>query len=311
MTYTQPFIGVDWGTSRMRAMLIDGESIDNTKVVYGAGIGQIKRSIEEVLFEAIHPLVTQWGKVDVMMAGMVGSNIGWRTVPYLACPAQLATLGDNSDKFDAQGHQISILPGVSCMNAMGAPDVMRGEELQLYGWLKTNPQLQQSERLFCLPGTHTKWARMVDDRLESFNTALTGELFAILQQHSILIPKNRLSDKSPFDLESFNHGLQFVKRHPDSLLHTLFSTRSILLNNPQSFADPSSYLSGLLIGSDVQNALKIYQKHDAIVELIGDELLCEKYGYALAAFGIPYRISDGMNAIYSGFFALSCGVAVC
>lgn len=302
----RPFVGVDWGTSRMRAMLIEdgGRAPDREHVIYGEGIAKLTSPIADVLLAAIEPWTDRLGQLDIVMAGMVGSNIGWRETRYLACPAHLRELPELAERFEQCGHRMAILPGLSCTNPMGQHDVMRGEELQMLGWLAANPGVSQDDRLFCLPGTHTKWCRMKDGRLESFDTSLTGELFALLKEHSILVGKDDVIFAKPFELETFHKGVEVTLSHPSALLHSLFSTRTRKLHLGDGAGDGPSYLSGLLIGSCVQNAFDLYGVPESGVELVGDPSLCRKYAHAIERMGQSCRILDGVDAVYAGFLAL-------
>lgn len=304
--YSKPYVGVDWGTSRMRAMLIEeGVSApDRDHIVYGAGIARLDRPIADVLLDAIEPWSNRLGKLDIVMAGMVGSNIGWRETQYLECPTVLEELVEHAEWFEQCGHRMSILPGLRCRNAMGQPDLMRGEELQMLGWAARNAELSQADRLFCLPGTHTKWCKMSESRLETFDTSLTGELFALLKEHSILVAKTDVIFAKPFDEGSFMAGVDLILTQPNALLHSLFSTRTRALTDPQGAGDAPSYLSGLLLGSCVQNAFNLYGAPAKGVELIGDPSLCRKYALAIERIGHSSRTLDGIDAIHSGFLAL-------
>lgn len=304
--HTRPYVGVDWGTSRMRAMLIEeeGQAPDRDHVVYGDGIAKLDRPIADVLLSAIEPWTDKHGKLDIVMAGMVGSNIGWRETRYLPCPASLADLTDQAERFEQCGHRMAILPGVRCTNPMGQPDLMRGEELQMLGWLAANAGVSQADRLYCLPGTHTKWCRMDGGRLEYFNTSLTGELFAMLKEHSILVPKDDVIFAKPFEKDTFLKGVDVILDQPSALLHSLFSTRTRKLVQGEAAGDGPSYLSGLLIGSCVQNAFDLYGIPAAGVELVGDPSLCRKYAHAIERMGQSCRILDGVDAVHAGFLAL-------
>ncbi len=306
MSSDQLFIGVDWGTSRMRAMLCshDRSAPSSDEVVFGDGISKLTKSPEDTLFEAITPWIEQYGKLDIVLAGMVGSNIGWKTTPYLPCPAQLSNLPNLAEVFEVQGHKVTILPGAKGTNAMGQPDLMRGEELQILGWMARHPNISHEDRLICLPGTHTKWARLHDGQLESFATSLTGELFAILKDHSILVPSPDSQPQTGFQNASFLKGAKLAAQQPNGLLHILFSTRTRLISNPDELGDPASYLSGLLIGSDVKTAIDNCAKPNVIVEVIGAPALGDKYALAIENLGHTCNFTDGNDAIYSGFLAV-------
>ena len=304
--YDRPYVGVDWGTSRMRAMLIEDGS-DGPKpeqLVFGEGISKLTQPIAEVLLSAIEPWTATMGPLPIVMAGMVGSNIGWRETAYLTCPVDLKELAAGAEKFEQCGHSMAILPGVRCTNTMGQPDLMRGEELQLLGWVAQQADVAQADRLFCLPGTHTKWCRIDGGHLNDFNTSLTGELFALLKEHSILVGKGDVIFAQPFDERSFLNGVDIIFNQPSALLHSLFSTRTRKLTLGDEAGDGPSYLSGLLIGSCVQNAFDIYNVPAGGVELIGDKSLCRKYALAIGHLGHASNILDGVEAIHAGFRAL-------
>lgn len=304
-----PFIGVDWGTSRMRAMFCDaGQSmIDSADIVGGDGISKLDRPAAEALFEAVAPWVQRNGKLDIVLAGMVGANIGWRPTPYLACPLDLRNLPNAAVSFTENGHAISILPGVSCENAFGQPDLMRGEELQVLGWLSQHPDANSGERLLCLPGTHTKWVCLRDGRIESFTTSLTGELYALLYERSVLVPPEDRQAPEPFQADSFLKGVDLANRERASLIHALFSTRSKSIIRDDGPHDSGSYLSGILIGSDVGLAATLPVSDVGAVEIIGDEQLANKFALALRHIDCDCRVSDGIEMVYAGFVALASG----
>ncbi len=305
--YTRPFVGVDWGTSSMRAMLCtpDQTALNRSDLVYGLGISKLTRPIGDELLEKIAPWEVRFGPMEIVMAGMVGSNIGWHNTGYVNCPAPLADLMSYAKTFSYHGRRISILPGARCENQMGEADVMRGEELQLLGWIANNRRACQQDLLFCLPGTHCKWAIMKNGRLETFTTALAGELFDLLTRHSVLVPKYNESYSKPFVRDSFLRGVDFISRHPDSLLRALFSTRSRSIVDNADIGDSASYLSGLLIGSDINAAVSNSMKRYSTIEIIGERSLCEKYAEAMAMLGQNCRVSDGLDSIYAGFMSLN------
>jgi 2-dehydro-3-deoxygalactonokinase len=145
---------------------------------------------------------------------------------------------------------------------------------------------------------------MKDGRLETFTTSLTGEVFAILQKHSVLVPDYRESNQKPFDLDSFLRGVDLIFDHPVSLLQALFSTRSRWISSTGDLGDPSSYLSGILIGSDINAALSNGGHSHSTVEIIGEPSLCKKYADAMLRIGRKFRITDGVLSSYSGFRSL-------
>lgn len=153
MTDTSIFIAGDWGTTNLRLSLCDASMVLDRRD--GPGIAELRASPESTLFELIEPWVRARGQIPVVFAGIGGSRNGWREAPYAPCPADTAALQHSILRFVARGHEIAIVPGVSCTNPRGAPDVMRGEETQIIGAIARDPQLASGRHVIALPGTHT------------------------------------------------------------------------------------------------------------------------------------------------------------
>src|SRR5262249_39761769 len=138
----------------------------------------------------VRGLIGEWlgtyGPLPLVLCGMAGSRNGWKEAAYIPCPAGSDALRASLLRFHDGELAVSIVPGGSCTNRLGAPDVMRGEETQIAGALALRPDLAEGRHLLCLPGTHTKWAYVENGRLSDFLTAMTGELFALLRDHSML-----------------------------------------------------------------------------------------------------------------------------
>jgi len=309
MNIEPPFVAVDWGTSKMRAMLCSSDSLKwaSVQMITGEGIGKLERSVPETLFDAIDPWIKDFGKLDILLGGMVGSNIGWRMTPYVPCPLKLSDIVSNLDTFEDRGHRVAIVPGVSCINRLGQPDVMRGEEVQIIGWLQRRMATSDDEQLLCLPGTHTKWVQMTNGRMASFTTSVTGEAYSVFRDHSVLVATANSGNRPPTDSESFAAGVSVAIEHGDDLLQLLFSTRSRALLQNDICVDASSYLSGLLVGADVRSALRNVRGSDVVVELIGELNLCEKFATAIGQFGFRSNITDGDEAGFEGFRSIAKG----
>ena len=302
MTIEFPFIAVDWGTSRMRAMLCESATTVDPARIEGEGISALREEPARALLGAVEPWTREYGRLDFLLAGMVGSSIGWRNTPYLACPLHPRNLADELTTFSEQGHRVAIVPGVSCMNWLGQPDVMRGEEVQVLGWL--NHASQARDSVLCLPGTHTKWVRVRDGRLADFTTSLTGELYALLKRYSVLASTAERDSPAANDA-AFLEGVDVAAEHGAHLLHTVFSTRSRALINPGAADYASSYLSGLLIGSDAWSAMKCIETGGGVVELIGATTLCERFAMVLERMGYESRISNGDEMVLKGFLDIA------
>lgn len=297
-----PFIAVDWGTTRMRATLCESATSDKLFKIEGQGIAKLGRSPAAELFEAIEPWTRKHGRIDLLLGGMVGSDIGWRATPYLPCPLGLADLAKELITFREQGHRVAVVPGVSCSNWLGQPDVMRGEEIQILGWYRQNRRV--ADALICLPGTHTKWVRFRNGRLERFLTSVTGELYELLKRHSVLV-RSTERDASTFDANEFRKGVGVAIENGDHLLHVVFSARSRSLLDPAAADNATSYLSGLLVGTDVRCASEIMKATDSVVELIGAPTLCDRYAMALEQIGSRNSMWDGDGMALAGFFEIA------
>jgi 2-dehydro-3-deoxygalactonokinase len=304
------YIAGDWGTSRLRLFLCQGDRVLETR--QGPGIAGLR----EPPVQALRPLMADWrqahGPLPLVLCGMAGSRNGWRETPYLPCPADLRTLPQGALRFEAEGTTVAIAPGLTCEGRLGAPEVMRGEETQIAGALALRPALAAGPHLLCLPGTHTKWTWLEDGRVRDFLTALTGELFGLLRNGSTLarasdglahaLPGAALRPDAPDD--AFDRGLQAAgELGKASLLHALFATRTRQLIDGRSQAWALSYLSGLMIGADVVGAIPLFGSPPAVV-LIGDGGLNERYVRALRRAGIAASCLDGEQCALAGLRTL-------
>ncbi len=290
------FIAGDWGTSRFRLFLCDAGGAVLARRE-GTGIAEAGSRAAEI-FAA---LTADWDAgLPAVLSGMVGSTIGWREAAYCACPAAPGAIAQAALRFDAGGRRIAIVPGLSCTNASGLFDVMRGEETQLLGALRLRPELARGRHLVCLPGTHAKWALLEDGAVTRFQTALSGELFALLSQHSVLA-----RGAGPVaDGAAFRDGVAVARAQGKAgLLQLLFSTRSRQLAGEIDKADAASYLSGLVIGEDVAATQRLFAPHGAVV-LVGTPSLAVLYGAALAAGGLNCSALDGDDAVLAGLCVL-------
>ena len=289
------FIAGDWGTSRLRLYLCDaGGHILARGESEGASVpdcaGRFTAAV--AAWDKAH------GVLPAVLSGMVGSSIGWREVPYLKCPAVPAAIANAALRFETDGRAVAILPGLSCRGKTGAPDVMRGEETQIVGALRLHSHLAKGRHVFCLPGTHTKWALVTDGTVTQFQTALSGELFELLRRHSVLA-----RDSSEVDAQSpaFALGLEFARQKAD-LLHLLFSARSRVVTGELANSDAASYLSGLVLGKDIASAMALFDTalFDGVVQMICTPALAALYGKALSAYDVKSAVIDGDRAALAG-----------
>lgn len=290
----------DWGTSRLRLYLRQGKSVLDRRD--GPGIGSLTASPRETFLD----LVGDWREARpslALLCGMVGSRNGWEEAAYAPCPARPDDIRQRLLRLDADGLPVAIVPGLSCVNALGGPDVMRGEETQILGALELNPDLKRGRHLLALPGTHTKWVVVEDGAITGFLTAPVGELYALLRQHSILAKAAPGDD--PESAEGFARGVaRIVEQGPARLPHLIFETRSRQLLDGLPKADAMGFLSGLLIGSDTATTSSWFGDLGQ-VSLIGAPALGALYAQAIAALGGSSVSVDGDAAVLAGLTTLS------
>jgi 2-dehydro-3-deoxygalactonokinase len=279
-------LALDWGTSSLRAYRLGdgGAVIESRQQPWG-----ILHLPEGGFAAALKGVAGDWldamPGMPIIASGMVGSAQGWREAAYASCPADGQRLASQLLAFEAwPGVQLHIVPGVRSDGER--PDVMRGEETQLIGVLARQPALAAKASLV-MPGTHCKWVQVVDGCIAEFNTYMTGELFALLAQHSILgRPARETGGAAPSD-SAFERGVSAVCAHGAGATPLLFSARTLVLTGQLAAADSLEYLSGLLVGEEIRCALLARPDAGATPHmLVGDAKLCERYRRALALFGV-------------------------
>lgn len=306
-------IGVDWGSSSLRVFLIDadGEVIASRSSLEGSSVLQGSASAFQASLENLAgDWLADFPEVNVLACGMVGSQHGWLEVPYVACPADSAAIARKTMTVkDVGGRRIAIVPGLRCDDGAGRADVMRGEETQIIGALAAHPEAR-SRSCLVLPGTHSKWAQVDDGKVSRFATHMTGELFAVLRQHSVL---GRLMPSTP-SAESSRDPLAFLRGVDDAqtgahlgLTQQLFAVRTLGLMEQLPKASLSDYLSGLLIGHEVQAGLSwrlcAGLEHSPLL-VVGDTQLCGYYAQALTQCGVgQFSLLD--NTAARGLWSLS------
>lgn len=276
-------IAVDWGTSSFRAYRLDASGTVLEQRSAAAGLLACQGQFEPMLAQQL----AGWSDELIVMAGMIGSRNGWREVPYVACPAGLDEIAAGMLPVVAEslpGRRIFIAPGLSHRPAASPPEVMRGEETQLLGLFDELPGAVP--HTVCLPGTHSKWATVGGERISAFHTAMTGELYAVLKQHSLLgVLMDHDASAAAEDAPAFELGVR-TSGDGGGLLSHLFSVRTRGLFGELSAAQLPSYLSGLLIGHELQGLLAGAQN----VHLIGSEALVQRYRRALGLCGVDVQL---------------------
>jgi 2-dehydro-3-deoxygalactonokinase len=299
MNTTRPLIAIDWGTSSLRGARLGASGQVLQSREFPRGILSVPPGQFEAVFQELFGDWLQAPDALCLISGMAGSRQGWQEAPYCPCPAGFAELGQHL--LWLQPGRIALVPGLSCLaeDALHTPDVMRGEEVQIFGALQLAGR--DSARLV-LPGTHSKWVQVQGGRVTRFQTFMTGEVFALMGQHSIL--GKTLDLGGTFDEAVFLQGIA-QSQLPASVLHRLFSVRTLGLFERLSAAQLPSYLSGLLIGEELRAHAHASIPHGAgPVLVIGSQALTMRYTLALQHLNIPSQ-SWGAEATWAGLFALA------
>ncbi|WP_316013558.1 2-dehydro-3-deoxygalactonokinase [Roseobacter sp. HKCCA0434] len=282
------WIAADWGTSNLRVWAMRRGDVV-AEAASDAGMNAVSRDgFEPALMALIEPWLD--GPVEVIACGMVGSRQGWAEAPYQSVPCRPAgrlTLAPTTDP----RLTVRLLSGVSQAEPA---DVMRGEETQIAGLLARQPDF---DGVLCLPGTHTKWARISAGELCHFRTAMTGELFALLERHSVL--RHSLGDG--WDGDAFDEALDETLSRPERVATALFTLRAEGLLNGEDGPRARARLSGLLIGAELA-AMKPYWLGQEVA-LIGAPRLNEIYRAALAHVGLEARAHDATELVLAGLTA--------
>ena len=287
----------DWGTTRLRAWTVDalGEIVKSATLELGVSTlapGEAGNVFANTIRSALDA-----EDLPALLCGMVGSNLGWTTVPYLSCPAGPAQMAAALTKV-ADSPVAQIAPGLRCVGLTGAADVMRGEECQVFGWLEADPARRVGRRLICHPGTHAKWILVQDGIVIRFITVMTGELFATLRKHGVLA-----NAAAPQLDAAFEAG---VAAAGDGGLLTarLFAGRGRVVGDGEHATSTPSYLSGLLIGAEVAAAPALLGAADLTIDLLGDLELCSWYECALTLRGVTSTTHNGEAAVLAGLLAI-------
>jgi 2-dehydro-3-deoxygalactonokinase len=292
-------LAVDWGSSSLRAAVIDddGNVVDERSAA--SGMLKVERSGFDDVFEAEFGDWMDVPGTRCLMAGMVGSRQGWVEADYVACPcgirdfvARLRRVGPEASR---KSRDIAIVPGASCTHD-GAPDVLRGEEVKVLGVLEL---LGADSAVVVSPGTHSKWMTVENGLLTRFSTAMTGEIYALLRRQSILARSMPPESEDRLDVAAFDDGVARALGGC-SLLQTAFSVRTRALFDQLPAAALASCLSGLVIGEELR--CRPVERGEAVA-VVGAPALTERYARALSRLGVDVRAFDE-DAVWRGLSAI-------
>lgn len=290
---TADWIAVDWGTTNLRAWAMDASGRPVARAESQSGMASLQREEYE---PALLDLVGDWLATDrrtlVLACGMVGARQGWTEAAYRTVPCP--PLGDEPPaQPPAKDRRLNvrIIPGLR-QNA--PPDVMRGEETQIAGVLARRGI---ADGVICMPGTHSKWVQMRGGQIETFSTAMTGELFDLITTHSVL----RHSTGQGWHSETFSEAVADALKTPGLLSTGLFGVRAASLLHGVSGAKGRSRISGLLIGTEIASVREWMPVDE--VTVIGADALAGHYQHALKIAGYAAQINNGAEVTLAGLKA--------
>ncbi|MBT6033045.1 MAG: 2-dehydro-3-deoxygalactonokinase [Kordiimonadaceae bacterium] len=300
-------IGLDWGTTSLRAHLIgsDGMLLDTIQSQEGIMSPEGKDFVKT--FErVVGPWLSKYPNLPVIASGMITSRNGWLETPYLPLPAGPSGFANALTCFNINDTQkIYFVTGASYKSDAGDPDIMRGEEVQILGCLQEN---NGPKEIFLLPGTHSKWAIALSGTIESFMSFMTGEIYALLNNHSIL-GTLATPNKKPLS-DGFLNGVKRRFGSNSSLLHQVFSARTLALFDQLPSDEISDFISGLLIGDEVKSAITEFNiAASETVHIIGRGDLAEKYSMALDAVNVSNKIASE-HAAATGLYQIAKGARI-
>jgi 2-dehydro-3-deoxygalactonokinase len=279
----------DWGTTRLRLFRQSAQGA--IERIEGPGIGTLDVPPARALLDILVPWRSDGQAICVTLCGMAGARGGLIEAVYVDCPATPADWNARHTRTVIDGIDIAVMPGLRHRDERGVPDVMRGEETQIFGALALDPSLGEGEHVFLLPGTHSKWAAVRDGRVQAFRTFPIGEIYALLTERSTI------GTGAPGHEGSFAEGFaRGMERSQEPLTAALFEARAARLLDDRSLDWSRGYLSGLLIGQEV----RAQATTGAGVILVGDPALCAHYERALDGIGYDHRRMDGDAAVLAG-----------
>jgi 2-dehydro-3-deoxygalactonokinase len=299
---SQALVLGDWGTSRLRlSLVVDGE-IAATRA--GPGIAETSVAPLQVLLDCVAAWRQAHGALDVYLSGMVGSRNGIHEVAYVPLPANCLSWSRACWSTSFEGAVLTVAGGLCAPNEAQAGDVMRGEETQIFGALRVSPRLATGRHVCVLPGTHSKWVEVVEGQVVRFRTALTGETYALLCAHSTLLKAAASADQPGDWQRGFDAGAQRARQLAEGLLAAMFEARTQQLLAGRSRAWAAAFLSGLLIGYEIDTVGRTFDSQGEIT-VIGEPQLAALYRNVLESHGRSAHVLAGDACAIQGLLYLA------
>jgi len=290
---------IDWGTTRFRIWTLDRRGAVVAERQSDRGMSTLKPADYEAVLENVMSEIGAAADLPAIICGMAGSAQGWKEAPYADLPALPGTIAGAAVRVPSDSRDIRILPGLAQRDP-SCPDVMRGEETLILGVTLSG----MNQGTICLPGTHSKWVRIVQGAVTEFHTTMTGELYALLSRQSTL--SHMIKDADAVDCEHpcFIEGVRQAVARPHSVASALFSARAAPLLHLATGEDMAARLSGLLIGLELAGMLpQLNDKKTDEITLVSQGPLARLYDRALGLAGMNVRTLDSDDMVRAGLFS--------
>ncbi|MFC7292864.1 2-dehydro-3-deoxygalactonokinase [Hirschia litorea] len=295
---SKTFVAANWASNYFRAFLVNEDAAVIDQLSHDRGIiGLTRADMEDVI---VHANKTLKPTAGFYLAGMVGSDMGWEKVPYCECPSTIDKLASNSLSASIGNVDVSILPGLCVTNSSHGPDVMRGEEVELFGALNLLDGLNEGTKFIVLAGRHSKWVKLENGKIVDFLTSMSGELFDSLRDKGLL---SALMKNQPQLDDAFWGGLLSTKKRPVGLGRELFGVRAKVMTGALDKEKTSSYAHGLFLGAEIIDAVQQFPElnNQTFIPVIGKQEYTEAYLHAMSGFSLKGRAVDVVAATVNGF----------
>jgi len=290
------FIIVDWGTSNFRAVLMDKNYSVVDSISTNDGMLSLERDeFHPFLIQILDKWILENTNIKIYMSGMVGSMNGWLETKYLTCDVSLSDLSSNLVKIPNIKEQIFIVPGVKIQKD-GLIDLMRGEEIQIFGAIK---KLNLKDAILILPGTHSKWVEVKDEKIVDFKTNMTGEVFSVMSTHTILAKSIK---SKVFNEKAFDKGVELSLKNEGILSH-MFQARSQA--NDIGEDGVYSFLSAIVIGSEIKQMHSYFLPKSVII--VGTSVLNDLYKKVLEKYDVQVDTVDAADATIEAMVSIYKG----
>jgi len=295
------FLAGDWGGTHVRAWVLDENDRVLRHAAFDFGVNQMAPGEAPRRFAEVRTKLAA-ERLPALLCGAIGSNVGWTTAPYVDCPADVKSVAAALARVPDLDPPVRIVPGVRCESVTPpAPDVLRGEETQAFGWMAVDPARARGRWLVCHPGTHSKWMLLEDGRISRFVSAFTGEMFELFNRYSILKTEPPYTD----DEAAFEAGVA-AAGDGGGLLTRLYAARGRIAGANADPATTPSFVSGVLIGSECATVPAfIGAKPGETIQVIGGERLRRDYGRVLEGLGWKVQRHDGEDAALAGLIEIN------